>query len=147
MPPKGGAWTQLVALPPLFWASSDGCLRRGLIDPRQNCRGLSPIAIITFGTALALSSNEVRHGDLLKHALVTSRTQSPEGQSTLVGSEFLASEMASGSAGLQALAGRGIESAVLVLVAFLALILTGGALSGRKVQGALGCTGFLRYGG
>ena len=66
--------------------------------------------------------------------LVTSRTQSPEGQSTLVGSEILASEMASGSAGLQALAGRGMESAVLVLVAFLALILTGGALSGTVMS-------------
>jgi hypothetical protein len=74
-----------------------------------------------------------------------------EGESKLVGSEILASEMASGSAGLQALAGlaaivlgilaiagTGIDSAVLILVAFLALgatlVLTGNALSGTVLS-------------
>jgi hypothetical protein len=66
---------------------------------------LAPTAVIAFGTALVLSSNAVWHLHLLKHALMTSGTQPTAGESRLVGSEILASEMASGSAGLQALAG------------------------------------------
>jgi hypothetical protein len=112
---------------------------------------LTPIAVIAFGTALVLSSNAVWHLHSLKHALIRSATQSTEGESKLAGIEILASEMASGSAGLQALvglaaivlgilalAGTGIDSAVLILVAFLALgatlVLTGSALSGTVMS-------------
>lgn len=112
---------------------------------------LVPIALISFGTALVLSSNAVWHLHLLKHALVTTPTPSTGGESKLVGSEILASEMASGSAGLQALAGlaaivlgvlalagAGVDSVVLILVAFLALgstlVLTGSALSGTVLS-------------
>ena len=108
---------------------------------------LTPIAIIAFGTALVLSSNAVWHVYMLKHAIMRSGAES----TMLAGSEILASEMASGSAGLQALAGlatimlgilaiagTGIDSAVLILVAFLALgatlVLTGSALSGTVLS-------------
>jgi hypothetical protein len=84
---------------------------------------------------------------MLKHAIMRSGAES----ATLAGSEILASEMASGSAGLQALAGlaaivlgilaiagTGIDSAILILVAFLALgatlVLTGSALSGTVLS-------------
>jgi len=124
---------------------------------------LTPIAIIAFGTALVLSSKAVWHLHVLKHPFVTRGTsavipgtpqpesQSTGGESQLIGSEILAHEMASGSAGIQALAGlaaivlgvlalagTGIDSAVLVLVAFLALgatmVLTGSALSGTVMS-------------
>lgn len=68
-----------------------------------NAAILSPIAVIGFGTALLLSSNAVwrlyalrRNSALMDTSVV---------QSQHVGSEMLASEMASSSAGIQALAG------------------------------------------
>jgi hypothetical protein len=61
---------------------------------------LTSVAVIAFGTALVLSSNSVWHLHVLKHAVARA-----ESQSQLVGSEILASEMASGSAAIQALAG------------------------------------------
>ena len=100
---------------------------------------LTSIAIIAFGTALVLSSNAVWHLHMLKHAAVlAAQTES------MRGSEAIASQMASGSAGMQALTGlaggvlgilalvgTGIDSTVLILVALLALggalLLTGGA--------------------
>ena len=142
---------------------------------------LTPIAVIAFGTALVLSSNAVWNLHVLKHPFVTrgpsagttggiTGTSQPESQVTsqvssqsapapqftggepeLIGSEILAHEMASGSAGLQALAGlaaivlgvlalagTGIDSAVLILVAYLALgatmVLTGSTLSGTVMS-------------
>ncbi len=100
---------------------------------------LTPVAIIAFGTALVLSSNAVWHLYLLKRA-----TAASSDQSSLAGSEILASEMASGSAGIQALAGlaavvlgilavAGSDTTTLSLIALLALgatlILTGSSLS------------------
>lgn len=102
---------------------------------------LTPVASIAFGTALVLSSNTVWHLYVLRRASVKT-----EGQATASATrEVLASEMASGSAGLQALAGlAAIVLAIIAiagaradvtlnLVALLALgatlILTGGSLS------------------
>jgi hypothetical protein len=61
---------------------------------------LTSVAVIAFGTAMVLSSNSVWHLHVLKHAVARA-----ESQSQLVGSEILASEMASDSAAIQALAG------------------------------------------
>jgi hypothetical protein len=108
---------------------------------------LTPIAIIAFGAALALSSNAVWHMYVIKHAAVTTT----ESESTLAGSEILASQLASGSAGIQALAGlaavvlgilaiagTGVDDVILILVALLglgaALILTGSTLSGSMMS-------------
>ncbi|MBG0811486.1 hypothetical protein IY145_19215 [Methylosinus sp. H3A] len=104
---------------------------------------LTPIATIAFGTALVLSSNAVWHLYTLRHA--QARNDASASQSQNVGGEFLASEMASGSAGIQALAGLGAivlgvlavagssNDLVLNLVALLALgatvVLTGSTLS------------------
>jgi hypothetical protein len=101
---------------------------------------LTPVAIIAFGTALVLSSNAVWNLYVLRRAWAKG-----EGQAQLGGSEILASEMASGSAGIQALAGLAAivlgvlavagapHEAMLNLVALLALgattVLTGGSLS------------------
>lgn len=101
---------------------------------------LTPVASIAFGTALVLSSNAVWHLYVLRRASVKT-----EGQPEFAGREMLASEMASGSAGIQALAGlAAVVLAILAvagnrndltlnLVALLALgstvILTGGSLS------------------
>ncbi|MEK4031820.1 hypothetical protein WOC76_01575 [Methylocystis sp. IM3] len=97
---------------------------------------LTPIATIVFGTALVLSSNAVWRLYMLR------RSVKSEGQYS--GSEILASEIASGSAGMQALAGltaivlgvlavAGEADLTLNLVALLALgstiVLTGGGLA------------------
>lgn len=98
---------------------------------------LTSIAVIAFGAALVLSSSSVRHLFLLQS---TARRVAPRS-----GSEMLAGEMASGSAGVQLLSGltgivlgilsvSGERSPVLTLAALLVLgvtfILTGSALSG-----------------
>lgn len=101
---------------------------------------LTPVATIAFGTALVLSSNAVWHLYVIKHAAMRA-----EAQTQMAGSEILASEMASGSAGIQALAGLAAivlgvlalagaaNDLVLNLVALLALgstlVLTGSTLS------------------
>lgn len=107
---------------------------------------LTPIAVIAFGTALVLSSNAVWHLHMLKRAAMTT-----ESDSRLAGSEILATEMASGSAGMQALAGlaaivlgilaiagTGADDMILILVALLALgatlVLTGSSLSGTVLS-------------
>ncbi|MGH6812851.1 MAG: hypothetical protein ACREDM_11100 [Methylocella sp.] len=105
---------------------------------------LTSIAVIAFGTALVLSSNSVWHLHMLKHAAATADSQSP-----LAGSEILASEMASGSAAMQALAGlaaivlgilavAGTDVIVLTLVALLALgatlVMSGSTLSGTVLS-------------
>ncbi|RNJ49621.1 hypothetical protein [Methylocystis hirsuta] len=104
---------------------------------------LSPVAVIGFGTALLLSSNAVWRLYVLRRA--SAQMETAVGQSQHVGAEMLASEMASGSAGIQALAGLaaivlGIlalagntADLTLNLVALLALgstiVLTGSTLS------------------
>ena len=104
---------------------------------------LSPVAVIGYGTALLLSSNAVWRLYVLRRA--SAQMESAVGQSQHVGAEMLASEMASGSAGIQALAGLaaivlGIlalagntADLTLNLVALLALgstiVLTGSTLS------------------
>lgn len=97
---------------------------------------LMSVALIVFGSALLLSSNAVR----ALYQLQASRAGTPR-----TGSEMLAGEMASGSAGVQILAGlsaivlgilavTGTNPAVLVPSAFIVLgatvVLTGSALSG-----------------
>jgi hypothetical protein len=101
---------------------------------------LTPVATIAFGTALVLSSNAVWHLYVLRRASVQGESQPQFGAS-----EILASDMASGSASVQALAGLaavvlGIlavagttNDLTLNLIALLALgstiVLTGGSLS------------------
>ncbi len=104
---------------------------------------LTPVAAIGYGTALLLSSNAVWRLYVLRRA--SAQMETAIGQSQHVGAEMLASEMASGSAGIQALAGLaaivlGIlalagspADLTLNLVALLALgstiVLTGSTLS------------------
>lgn len=104
---------------------------------------LTPVAVIGYGTALLLSSNAVWRLYVLRRA--SAQMETVVGQSQHVGAEMLASEMASGSAGIQALAGLaaivlGIlalagntADLTLNLVALLALgstiVLTGSTLS------------------
>jgi len=109
---------------------------------------LTPVAAIAFGTALVLTSNTVWHLYVLGRASTKSgiETQTTQAQtSQMVGREILASDMAAGSAGIQALAGLaaivlGILAVAghqydltLNLVALLTLggtvVLTGGSLS------------------
>jgi hypothetical protein len=100
---------------------------------------LTSISIIAFGAALVLSSSAVSHLSMLQSA---ARRM---GAGARTGTEMLAGEMASGSAGVQLLSGltgivlgilslSGERSAVLALAALLVLgvtfILTGSALSG-----------------
>jgi hypothetical protein len=97
---------------------------------------LTAITVIGFGTALLLSSNTVR----LLSTLGTSRSGAPR-----AGTEMLVGAIASGSAGVQMLAGlaavvlgvlavAGMNQNILTLVALIvlgvAMILTGSALTG-----------------
>lgn len=99
---------------------------------------LSSIAVIVFGAALVISSNSVRHLYTLRSAVT--RSVAPQGGATL-----LAGEMASGSAGVQLLAGltaivlgilavTGTHSLVLMLSALIVLgatvVLSGSTMSG-----------------
>jgi hypothetical protein len=104
---------------------------------------LNAVAIIIFGAALVLSSSSVTNLQALKAA--SARASEPTS-----GSEILAAEMATGSAGTQALTGLaaivlgilavvGVGSATMLsLVAILALgatiILTGSSLSGAMLS-------------
>lgn len=111
---------------------------------------LAPIALIAFGAALMLSAQSVRRLYSLQAA---TRNQ---GADPRVMREYLASEMASGSAGLQFIAG--VAAAVLGIIAVsevryaaltlvgllivgLTLIVSGGALSGLVLSFARGGTG------
>ncbi|WP_300180281.1 hypothetical protein [Bradyrhizobium sp.] len=104
---------------------------------------LMAAAVIAFGAALLLSSNSVWH---LHRAKQTSLRLG--GGQMLSGSEILAGEMASGSAGVQCVAGLtgivlgilaicGIYTDILTLVALLVLgatvLLTGSTLSGTAM--------------
>jgi hypothetical protein len=101
---------------------------------------LTSVAVIAFGVGLLLSSNVVWNLHRMKHAMMQG-----SGMGVVSGSEILATEMASGSAVVQALGGlaaivlgilavTGLYSAVLSLVALLVLgatvLLTGSTLSG-----------------
>ena len=101
---------------------------------------LTAIAVIAFGAALILSSSAVWNLHQLKRSAMMAR----EPRDQRFGSEILAGEMASGSAGIQALAGLaavvlgilavvGVNPGVLTLAALLVLgatiVMTGGALS------------------
>jgi hypothetical protein len=106
---------------------------------------LNPIAVIAYGTALLLSSNAVWRLYLLRRAV---RTQ-PLASSSMASGQMIASEIASGSAGIQALAGLAaivlgiialagdVNDLTLNLVALLALgatlILTGSTLTATVV--------------
>lgn len=101
---------------------------------------LTPIAAIAFGSALVLSSNAVWQLHVLSQESLRSRDQIGAG-----GGEILASELAFGSAGIQALSGLAVivlgilaiagaaNDLTLNLVALLALgatvVFTGGSLS------------------
>jgi hypothetical protein len=106
---------------------------------------LTAIAAIAFGSTLVLSSNAVWHMHLLKRASMLAR----DTQDWRAGSEILAGEMASGSAGMQALAGlasvvlgilavvgtnAGTLTAVALLVLGTTIVLTGSALSGAVLS-------------
>jgi len=100
---------------------------------------LTPIAAIAFGSALVLSSNAVWQLHVLGQEALRAR------RADLAGGEILASEMAFGSAGVQALSGLAVivlgvlalvgaaNALTLNLVALVALgatiIFTGGSLS------------------
>ncbi|HEY7664899.1 MAG TPA: hypothetical protein VH934_17415 [Xanthobacteraceae bacterium] len=101
---------------------------------------LTAIAAIAFGGALVVSSNSVWNLYMLKQASM---------RDARFPSQMLAGQMASGSAGIQALAGLaaivlgilavvGIKPVVLTLVALLVLgatiVLTGSALSGAVLS-------------
>ncbi len=110
---------------------------------------LKSVSIIAFGCALVLSSNSVWRLHALKRASTT-----VEGSTTLEGQEisgatFLANEIASGSSGVQWLAGlaaivlgvlavAGVNSIVLTLSALIVLgatlVLTGSSLSATVVS-------------
>lgn len=98
---------------------------------------LISVAVIAFGATLVISSNSVRHLYVLRTAAMRAGAQT--------GTQFLASEMASGSAGVQLLAGlaaivlgilavTGTNPAPLILSALIVLgatvVLTGSTLSG-----------------
>ena len=99
---------------------------------------LTSIAVIAFGASLVISSNSVRHLYVLRSA--ATRSMAVAG-----GSQLLAGEMASGSAGVQLLAGltsivlgilavTGTNPTVLMLSALIVLgatiVLTGSTMSG-----------------
>ncbi len=101
---------------------------------------LVSISVIAFGAALLMSANSVRNLYVLK----SSSAEAPR-----TGSEILASEMASGSAGVQALAGLtaivlgvlavvGLQQIMLALSALVVLgasiVLTGSSLSGAVLS-------------
>lgn len=107
---------------------------------------LAPIATIAFGTALVLSSDAVWRLYVLSRGPGQGEGQpQSEGRPQFIGGEILASEMAAGSAGIQALAGLAVivlgvlavagatNAVTLNLVALLALgstiVLTGGSLT------------------
>ena len=104
-------------------------------------QALTAIAVIAFGSALMLTSNAVRQLYMLQSSASGAGTPRP-------GTELLAGEMASGSAGIQMLAGLaavvlgilaviGINHDILTLAALIVLgttiVLTGSALSGLVI--------------
>jgi hypothetical protein len=99
---------------------------------------LTAVAVIAYGSALVLSSNSVKQLQLLQ-SVPTPRATTP------TGSELLADEMASGSAGVQVVVGLaaivlgilaaaggnpGVLTVIALLVLGASLVLTGSTLSG-----------------
>jgi hypothetical protein len=144
MAPPGADTAQEVAgdggLSALFLVGAAGIVLGVLSLVGISAQKLTAAAIIAFGSALLLSSNSVWHLYRAKHASYRAGATP-----TLSGAEFLASEMASGSAVMQCLAGlaaivlgiiavTGTNSNVLTLVGLLVLgatvLLTGSTLSG-----------------
>ena len=125
----------------LFLAGAGGIVLGVLVLLGIHGAVLTAVAVIAFGAALVLSSNAVWQLHVLRRSAM-----GVEG--AFSGSEMLASEMASGSAGIQALAGLaaivlGIlavvgANAVLTLVGFLVIgatvVMTGGSLSGAAAS-------------
>jgi len=120
----------------MFFAGAAGIVLGILALVGIAANPLISVALIVFGSALLLSSNAVRALYLL---------QASRGGTPRTGSEMLAGEMASGSAGVQILAGlgaivlgilavTGTNPAVLAPAALIVLgatvVLTGSALSG-----------------
>ncbi len=108
-----------------------------------NVSTLTSAAIVAFGAALVLSSNSVWHLHQLKQSV------EPAGTQAASGATILANEMASGSAGVQLLAGlaaivlgvlalAGLNPPVLTLAALIVLgatlILTGSSLSATVIS-------------
>jgi hypothetical protein len=147
--PRGETWSGGYfggnTLAAVFLVGAAGIVLGILALIRIHPEVLIPVAIIAFGTALVLASNAVWHLYVAKRASMAGGTQTAGS-----GSEILASEMASGSAGMQALAGLaavvlGIlaiamagADITLFLVAFLVLgatlMLTGSTLSGAVLS-------------
>lgn len=103
---------------------------------------LVAVAVLAYGSALILSSGSVRH-------LFRLQTVARRSTGTQTGNEFLAGEMASGSAGVQLVVGlgavvleilslAGVNPAILSLVALLVLgitvIFTGSTMSGMVMS-------------
>jgi hypothetical protein len=143
MAPPGAAMAEEVVgggLSALFLVGAAGIVLGVLSLVGIAAHTLTGAAVIAFGSALLLSSNSVWHLYRAK------RTSYRAGAApTLSGAEFLAGEMASGSAVLQCLAGlaaivlgilavTGTNPSVLTLVGLLVLgatvLLTGSTLSG-----------------
>ncbi|MEH2510549.1 hypothetical protein V1291_001903 [Nitrobacteraceae bacterium AZCC 1564] len=143
-PPGAGTAEEVVAgdggLSALFLVGAAGIVLGVLSLVGISAQKLTAAAVIAFGSALLLSSNSVWHLYRAKHA-----SYQAGAAPTLSGAEFLASEMASGSAVVQCLAGlaaivlgiiavTGTNPNVLTLVGLLVLgatvLLTGSTLSG-----------------
>jgi hypothetical protein len=108
---------------------------------------LDAVAIIVFGAGLALSSSSLAHLHAMKRWGAAS-----EAEPTLAGSEILASEMAYGSGGLQALAGLAavvlgilaisgtgiVDDRILILAGLLVvgatMVVTGSAMTGTMAR-------------
>jgi hypothetical protein len=145
MAPPGAAGTaeEVVGgggLSALFLVGAAGIVLGVLSLVGISAQTLTAAAVIAFGSALLLSSNSVWHLYRAKQASYRAGAAR-----TLSGAEFLAGEMASGSAALQCLSGlaaivlgilavTGTNPNVLTLVGLLVLgatvLLTGGTLSG-----------------
>jgi hypothetical protein len=143
MAPPGAAMAEEVVgggLSALFLVGAAGIVLGVLSLVGIAAHTLTAAAVIAFGSALLLSSNSVWHLYRTKQASYRAGAAP-----TLSGAEFLAGEMASGSAVLQCLAGlaaivlgilavTGTNPGVLTLVGLLVLgatvLLTGSTLSG-----------------
>jgi hypothetical protein len=125
------------SLPAVFLVGASGIVLGVLALLDIAAATLCAVAIIAFGAALVMTSNSVRELYLARRTMMRSGTHNA--------SELLAGEMASGSAGVQLLAGltavvlgilavAGTNPAVLVLSALVVLgatvLLSGSTLSG-----------------
>lgn len=91
---------------------------------------LTAIAVIAFGSALVLSSGSVSN----LHSIKRRSSAAWSGQSVHAGSEVLAGEMASGSAGVQAIAG--LAAIVLGILAVTGIGMAATTAAGAAATGA-----------